>query len=127
MFICYCCVLFFNIFGLLPYGYALTAHIIITFFFAFGFNLGLIFLGFYKYKLFFFKLFIPTGVPKFLIFFFFLFDLISYLFRTFILFISILCIYLILFILELGVGFLQAYVFIVLICIYINDSVNLVH
>src|SRR5579885_673602 len=159
-----CClfifILFFNIFGLLPYGYALTAHIIITFFFAFGFNLGLIFLGFYKYKLFFFKLFIPTGVPKFLIIFIFLIELMSYLIRTFSLsirlfanimaghcllyvfssfifyffninvifgFISILCIYLILFILELGVGFLHSYVFIFLICIYINDSVNLVH
>src|SRR5579885_1459016 len=47
-----CClfifILFFNIFGLLPYGYALTAHIIITFFFAFCFYLVLFFLGFYN-------------------------------------------------------------------------------
>src|SRR5579885_1841072 len=92
-----CClfifILFFNIFGLLPYGYALTAHIIITFFFAFGFNLGLIFLGFYKYKLFFFKLFIPTGVTKFLIIFIFLIELISYFICTFFFFFFIIIVF----------------------------------
>jgi len=31
------------------------------------------------------------------------------------------------FVLELGVAFLQAYVFITLVCIYFNDSLNLAH
>lgn len=31
------------------------------------------------------------------------------------------------FALELGVAFLQAYVFITLVCIYFNDSLNLAH
>ena len=31
------------------------------------------------------------------------------------------------FVLELGVAFLQAYVFITLVCIYFNDSLNLSH
>jgi F0F1-type ATP synthase membrane subunit a len=32
-----------------------------------------------------------------------------------------------LFLLELGVAFLQAYVFVTLTCIYFNDSLNLSH
>lgn len=153
-------ILFFNIYGLLPFGYSITAHIIITFFFSFGFNFGLIILGFYKHGIYFFKLFIPTGVPGFLIMFIFLVEIMSYLIRTFSLSIrlfanimaghcllyvfssfifyffnmniflgslSILFIYLFLFVLELGVCFLQAYVFVILLCIYINDSLNLVH
>ena len=31
------------------------------------------------------------------------------------------------FILEIGVAFLQAYVFVTLVCIYFNDSLNLSH
>jgi len=143
-----------------PFGFTLTAHISLTFFFAFSVNLGLIILGVFKHGINFFNLFIAVGVSKVLMVFIFFIELISYLIRTFslsirlfanmmaghcllyvfslfvfyffnvsFLFSSLVVIifYVLLYILELCICFLQAYVFVILICIYINDSLFITH
>jgi F-type H+-transporting ATPase subunit a len=47
-------VLTLNIVGLLPFGFTVTSHIIVTFFLALAFNLSFFILGFQKHVLIFF-------------------------------------------------------------------------
>lgn len=72
-----------NLLGLTPFGFTPTSHIIVTFLFAFSFNLGILFLGLQLHKLRFFSLFVPSGVPKALLPLIVVIELISYLIRTF--------------------------------------------
>ena len=68
---------------MLPFGFTVTAHIFLPIFLSFSFNLGFFLLGILNYKHKFFKLFIPKGVPFFLIFFVAFIEFISYLVRPF--------------------------------------------
>jgi F-type H+-transporting ATPase subunit a len=72
-----------NLLGLTPFGFTSTSHIIVTFLFAFSFNLGILFLGLQLHKLHFFSLFVPSGVPKVLLPLIVVIEVISYLIRTF--------------------------------------------
>jgi ATP synthase subunit 6 len=142
---------------MLPFGYTITAHFIVTFFLSFIINLGLIIYGFYLHKFNFLKLFDPEGTPSLLRPLIIVIEVISYLIRTFslsirlfanmmaghcllfvissfaiiclskfsiIMFIPFIFIYIAIFILEFCIAFLQAYVFTILVCIYLKDSLQ---
>lgn len=150
-------VLFCNLLGMLPFGFTLTAHISLTFYIAFSFNLGFIILGFYKSGLSFLNLFVPSGTPKGLLPLIVVIEVVSYLMRTLSLSVRlfanmmaghcllyvissfvfsilnslgilalfpIILVYIAIFILEFSIAVLQAYVFCILLCIYLNDSLH---
>jgi len=149
-----------NLIGLFPFGFTVTSHIIVTFFLAFSFNLGFLFLGFEKHGIWFLKLFVPQGVPLVLLPLLIVIEVISYTIRTFSLslrlfanmmaghtllqilsgfilslggligFLSVFAIlpFLLVFavtLLEVAIAFIQAYVFTILLFIYVGDSLNL--
>jgi ATP synthase subunit 6 len=148
-----------NLIGLLPYGFTITGHIILTFQIAFSVFIGITIIGFYNNKLQFLNLFVPSGVPTILIPFLVIIEFVSYLIRPFslsirlfanmlaghtllniisvftfnvfknIVLLSILPILFILFIvvLEFSIAFVQAYIFSILVCIYLNDVYNVSH
>jgi ATP synthase subunit 6 len=149
--------LFSNLLGMLPFGFTVTAHLSVTFFFALSFNLGLIFLGFQLHGLKFLKLFVPKGTPKLLLPLIVCIEVVSYLIRSFSLSIRLFAnmmaghcllfvissfvfgliasfgvltlvpislVYLAVFVLEFAIAFLQAYVFTILMVIYLNDSLH---
>lgn len=153
-------VLSLNLIGLLPFGFTVTSHIIVTFFLAFSFNLSFFILGFQKHGLYFLKLFVPSGVPKVLLPLIVVIEVVSYFIRTFSLslrlfanmmaghtllqilsgfvlalggvvgllsFFSVVPFFLVLAVtaLEIAIAFIQAYVFTILLFIYLNDSLNL--
>jgi F-type H+-transporting ATPase subunit a len=60
-------ILFANILGLLPYAFTVTSHIIITVALALLVFLTVIVYGFWKHGLHFFKLFVPSGVPMYIL------------------------------------------------------------
>jgi ATP synthase subunit 6 len=149
-----------NLVGLLPFGYAITSHILFTFFLGFSLLIGITILIWQEKKKEMIQLFLPKGVPSFLVPFLFVIELISYLFRTVSLsvrlfanmmaghallhiltnfgvvississplrffFIFPLVIVALITFLELGIALLQAYVFTVLLAIYLNDVYSL--
>lgn len=149
-----------NLVGLLPFGYAITSHILFTFFLGFSLLIGITILIWQEKKREMIQLFLPKGVPSFLVPFLFVIELISYLFRTVSLsvrlfanmmaghallhiltnfgvvisslssplrffFIFPLMIVALITFLELGIALLQAYVFTVLLAIYLNDVYSL--
>ena len=151
-------ILFSNILGLIPFGFTVTSHIIVTFLLSLSINLGVTFIGFKLHGLKFLKLFAPDGAPIFLLPLIIIIEIVSYILRTFSLSIRlfanmmaghtllfIICSFILLFlnsqffifgiipfillimimILEIGIAFLQAYVFTILVSIYLNDSINL--
>jgi F-type H+-transporting ATPase subunit a len=152
-------VLFANILGLLPYSFTVTSHIIITAALALLVFFTVIVYGFWKNGLRFLKLFVPSGVPVYILPFIVAIEILSFLSRpishsvrlfanmlaghitlkvfggfvTMIAGIGIagwfgaalpLVMIVILTALELLVAFLQAYVFAILTCIYLNDAIH---
>ncbi|HEV3183968.1 MAG TPA: F0F1 ATP synthase subunit A [Xanthobacteraceae bacterium] len=152
-------VLFANILGLLPYSFTVTSHIIITAALALLVFFTVIIYGFRKNGLRFLKLFVPSGVPVYILPFIVAIEILSFLSRpishsvrlfanmlaghitlkvfggfvTMIAGIGIagwfgaalpLVMIVILTALELLVAFLQAYVFAILTCIYLNDAIH---
>lgn len=150
-------ILFSNLFGLIPFGFTTTSHIMITLSLAFMFNFGFMILGFHLHGFHFLNLFVPSGAPKALLPLIITIEIVSYLIRTISLsvrlfanmlaghtllfimssfvmafinsgflilslipFLIILAVY----ILELGIAFIQAYVFLILLVIYLNDSLH---
>jgi len=149
-----------NLIGLMPFGFTVTAHLVVTFTLALSFNLGFIFLALqlHKYKI--YKLFVPSGVPYVLLPLIVVIEIVSYSIRTFSLslrlfanmmaghtliqilsgfvltlgsivgFLSYFAVlpFILVFavtLLEVAIALIQAYVFTVLLCIYLNDSLNL--
>jgi F-type H+-transporting ATPase subunit a len=151
-------ILFSNLIGLMPFGFTVTGHIIVTGTLALAFNLAWIFLGFGLHGLGFLRLFVPSGISsKGLLAIIVVIELISYTIRTFSLsvrlfanmmaghtllhilssfgvsftkmkyfFIAFIPFILVLgiLLLEFGIALLQAYVFVILLCIYLNDSLH---
>lgn len=149
-------ILVLNLFSLLPFGFAVTSHLIWTLYFSLSICLGIFFVGIFNHGLKFLKLFVPE-VPLALYPLMIGIEILSYIIRSFSLairlsaniiaghtlvhilaqFVLVLCSmrklivllpYMLLFsifVLELGVACLQAYIFITLICMYLNDSVHL--
>ena len=152
-------VLFANILGLLPYSFTVTSHIIVTAALALLVFFTVIVYGFYKNGLRFFKLFVPSGVPIYILPLIVLIEVMSFLSRpishsvrlfanmlaghitlkVFAGFVTMLgaagllgwlgaALPLVMIValtaLELLVAFLQAYVFAILTCIYLNDAIH---
>jgi len=141
-----------NLLGMLPYSFTVTSHIIVTFALAFFIFIGVTVVGFAKHGISYLKLFVPSGVPIFLLPLIIVIEVISYLSRPvslsvrlfanmmaghtmlkvfggFVVSLGILGGWLPLGLtgLELLVAFIQAYVFAILTCIYLNDALNLHH
>ena len=149
-------ILILNFISLLPFGFAVTSHIIWTVYFSLSICLGVFILGILKHKIYFFKLFVPE-VPLFLYPMMIILEIFSYIIRSFSLairlsanilaghtlvhiiasFVSYLCsvktflviipllLLFAIFVLEFGVAFLQAYIFVTLTSIYINEALLL--
>ena len=148
-----------NIIGLIPYTFAVTAQIIITVSLALLVFLTVIVYGLWKNGLRFFKLFMPSGAPWYILPLLIPIEILSFLTRpvshSLRLFANILAGHITLKVfagfvamlsafgvlgwigailpfgmtvaltaLELLVGFLQAYVFAILTCIYLNDAIH---
>ena len=149
-------VLFCNMFGMIPYTFTVTSHIIVTFVLAAFIFIGVTIVGFIKHGFGYLKLFVPSGVPVVLLPLIVIIEIISYLsrpvslsvrlfanmmaghtmmkvFGSFVISLGIIGGWLPLSFsvaltgLEILVAFLQAYVFAILTCIYLNDPLNLHH
>ena len=149
-------VLFCNMLGMLPYSFTVTSHIIVTFALAAIIFVGVTIIGFVNHGVGYLKLFIPSGVPLFLLPLIVVIEIISYLARpvslSVRLFANMMAGHTMLkvfggFVISLGIiggwlplsftvaltgleiliAFLQAYVFAILTCIYLNDALNLNH
>ena len=149
-------ILFCNLLGLVPYAFTPTSHIIVTFAMAATVFIGVTIIGFAKHGAHFVSFFVPKGVPFVLLLLLVPIEVISYFVRPFSLsirlfanmlaghtmlkvfggFVVMLGIYAgwapLAFIvaftgLELLIAFLQAYVFAILTCLYLNDAIHLSH
>ncbi len=146
-------ILFGNLLGLLPYSFTFTSHIIVTFALAMFIFLLVTLVGIFIHGFKFLNLFVPKGVPMVMLPLMVPIEIISYLSRpislSIRLFANMMAGHTMLkvfagFIFSLGVfgvaplivdvaltafevlvAFLQAYVFTVLTCLYLNDAINL--
>ncbi len=149
-------VLFLNVLGLMPYSFTVTSHIIVTFAMAAFIFLGVTVIGFIKHGAGFLNFFVPKGVPIILLPLLVVIEVISYLTRPVSLSVRLFAnmmaghtmlkvfggfvvalgliggwaplAFMVAFTgLELLVAFLQAYVFAILTCIYLNDALHMHH
>ena len=74
-------VLFCNMFGMIPYAFTVTSHIIVTFVLAAVIFIGVTIIGFIKHGLGYLKLFVQSGVPMVLLPLIVIIEIISYLRR----------------------------------------------
>jgi len=144
-----------NMLGLIPYSFTVTSHIIVTFALAALVFVVVTAIGFARHGFGYLKLFVPEGVPVWLMPLIVPIELISYLIRPislsvrlfanmmaghtmlkvfagFVVSLGIFGFAPLLFTiaftgLEVVVAFLQAFIFTVLTCIYLNDAVNMHH
>jgi len=146
-------ILFGNLLGLLPYSFTFTSHIIVTAVMALVVFVGVTLVGIAKHGLHFFSFFVPSGVPKAMVPIMIPIEVVSYLSRPVSLSIRLfanmmaghtmmkvfagfvftlgvagaapLLMDVVLTGFEVLVAFLQAYVFTVLTCLYLNDALHL--
>lgn len=147
-------VLFANLLGMTPYSFTTTSHIIVTFALALAIFLGVTALGFIRHGLHFFKFFVPEGLPLWMAPLMVMIEVISYLARPVTLsvrlaanmmaghtmlkviasFILMLgwqfgwlpfAFLLLLTGLEIFVAALQAYIFTILVCVYLSDAIHM--
>ena len=145
--------LFGNMLGMLPYSFTFTSHIIVTFVLAMFIFLLVTLLGIFIHGFKFFGLFVPKGVPMIMLPLMIPIEIISYLSRPISLSVRLfanmmaghtmlkifagfivplgifgvapLIVDVALTALEVLIAFLQAYVFTILTCIYLNEAINL--
>src|SRR5580693_9566493 len=149
-----------NIVGVIPYNFTIASHLIVTFALAMMVFLTVLIYGFYKNGLKFFKLFVPSGIPIFILPLVVFIEVFSFFLRpvshsvrlfanmlaghialkVFAGFVAMLgfslgaigwiggiaplALTVALTALELLVACLQAYVFAILTCIYLNDAIH---
>ena len=147
-------ILFGNMLGMIPYSFTFTSHIIVTFAMALAVFIGVTVLGFIKHGFHFFSFFVPPGVSVVLWPLMIPIEIISYLSRPISLSVRLFAnltaghtmlkvfagfvvsmgviggvlpfaFVVALTGLELLIAFLQAYVFTILTCFYINDALHL--
>jgi len=145
-----------NMLGMIPYSFTPTSHIIVTFAIAAVVFIGVTVIGFVRHGFHYFSLFVPKGVPMVLVPLMVAIEVISYLTRPISLsvrlFANMLAGHTMLkifggFVIGLGIvggwaplvfivaliglefliAFLQAFVFAILTCLYLNDALNLEH
>lgn len=142
-----------NLLGMIPYSFTYTSHIVVTFGMAFVVFLGVTLIGFMKHGFGFFGFFLPHGVPWYLAPLIIPIEVLSYLSRpislSLRLFANMTAGHTMLkvfagFVFVLGLGgvaplfmvialtglefliaFLQAYVFAILTCVYLNDALHM--
>tara|TARA_B100001123_G_C15344376_1_gene1036364 strand:+ start:9298 stop:10041 length:744 start_codon:yes stop_codon:yes gene_type:complete len=142
-----------NMVGMIPYSFTFTSHIIVTFALATVVFIGVTILGFIKHKMHFFSFFVIPGLPIYMLPLLIPIEIISYLsrpislsvrlfanmlaghtllkvFAGFVVSLGIAGVFPLAFIvaltgLEILIAFLQAYVFAILTCLYINDALHL--
>jgi F-type H+-transporting ATPase subunit a len=149
-------ILFCNLMGMIPFTFTVTSHIIVTFAMALVVFIGVTIIGFSRHGLHYLKLFVPAGVPMALLPLLVVIEVLSYLIRpvslSVRLFANMTAGHTMLFVfgwfvvmlgvlggwaplvfvvaltgLEFGIAILQAYVFTILTCIYLNDAVHMHH
>jgi F-type H+-transporting ATPase subunit a len=149
-------ILFCNLLGMIPFTFTVTSHIIVTFALALVVFVGVTIIGFARHGLRFLGLFVPSGVPLALLPVLVPIEVISYFVRPISLSVRLFANMMaghtmlkvfagfviglgvaggwapLLFIvaltgLEIGIAILQAYVFTILTCLYLNDAVHLHH
>jgi F-type H+-transporting ATPase subunit a len=149
-------ILFCNLIGMIPFTFTVTSHIIVTFAMALVVFIGVTIIGFARHGLHFLKFFVPAGVPMALLPLLVVIEVLSYLIRPvslsvrlfanmtaghtmlkvfggFVVMLGILggwaplAFVVALTGLEFGIAVLQAYVFTILTCIYLNDAVHMHH
>ncbi len=149
-------ILFGNILGMVPYNFTYTSHIIVTFGLAGFIFLAVTLIGIAKHGLSFLKFFVPSGVPYALLPILIPIEVISYfvrpislslrlfanmmaghtmlkVFASFIVLLGFiggwapLLLVIILTGFEIMIAVLQAYVFTILCCLYLNDALHLHH
>jgi F-type H+-transporting ATPase subunit a len=149
-----------NVVGIIPYAFTVSSHLIVTAALALLVFFIVLFYGLYKNGLKFFKLFVPAGVPIYILPLVVTIEIISFFFvkpvshslrlfanmlaghialKVFASFVGMLgtlgligwigaifplALTVALTALELLVAFLQAYVFAILTCIYLNDAIH---
>ena len=149
-----------NMIGLIPYTFTVTSHIIVTVALAITVFLTVLLYGLYRHGLHFFNLFVPKGVPIYILPLIVFIEILSFVSRpishsvrlfanmlaghitlqVFASFIILMggamgaigwiggvlpfAMIVILIALETLVAFLQAYVFAILTCIYLNDAIH---
>jgi F-type H+-transporting ATPase subunit a len=149
-----------NLVGVIPYAFTVSSHIIITAALALLVFFTVLIYGFYKNGMKFFKIFVPSGIPIFILPLVVFIEIFSFLLRpvshsvrlfanmlaghialkVFAGFVALLGVSLgalgwvggvaplaltiAIYALEILVAFLQAYVFAILTCIYLNDAIH---
>jgi F-type H+-transporting ATPase subunit a len=145
-----------NVVGLIPYAFTVTSHIIVTLALALFVFIGATIIGFMRNGFGYLKLFVPSGVPPVLLPLVVVIEIVSYFIRPFSLSIRLfanmmaghmmlkvmagfvvmlgvaagwlpLIAMVALYALELLVAVLQAYVFALLTCMYLNDALHVDH
>ncbi len=142
-----------NLFGMMPYGFTFTSHIIVTFTMAMVVFLGVTVIALIKHKLRFFTFFMPPGVPLIMAPLLVPIEIISYLsrplslsvrlfanmlaghtllkvFAGFVVALGLFGVFPLAFVvvltgLEIVIALLQAFVFTILTCLYLNDALHL--
>ena len=146
-------IFFGNMLGMLPYSFTFTSHIIVTFSMAFAVFLGVTVIAFLKHGAGFFGFFLPHGVPWYMAWLIIPIEVLSYftrpvslslrlfanmtaghtmlkVFAGFIVGLGVLGVVPLALVvaltgLEFIIAFLQAYVFAILTCVYLNDALHL--
>jgi len=146
-------VLFGNLIGMVPYSFTFTSHIAVTFALAAFIFIGVTIIALARHGWHFFSFFAPKGMPAALLLLLVPIEIISYLIRPLTLSIRLfanmmaghtmlvifagfvvamglfgilpLALNIFFILLELLVAVLQAYVFTILTCIYLNDAIHL--
>lgn len=145
-----------NLLGMLPYGFTITSHIIVTAFLGVFVFLVVTVMGFVNHGLHFLSLFAPSGVPKVMYLILIPIEIISFLSRPITLAVRLcanmtaghtvlkvfamfsvmmgaamglapMLLNALLVALELLVAVLQAYIFTILTCVYLKDAIELHH
>ena len=146
-------VLFGNLLGMMPYSFTFTSHIVVTFTMALFVFIGVTIIALVKHKMHFFTFFMPPGVPMYMAPLLIPIEIISYLsrpislsvrlfanmlaghtllkvFAGFVISLGLAGIAPLVFVvaltgLEFVIAFLQAFVFAILTCLYLNDALHL--
>lgn len=142
-----------NLLGMVPYGFTFTSHIIVTFTMAMVVFVGVTVIALIKHKLRFFTFFMPPGVPLIMAPLLVPIEIISYLsrplslsvrlfanmlaghtllkvFAGFVVTLGLFGVFPLAFVialtaLEIVIAMLQAFVFTILTCLYLNDALHL--
>ena len=147
-------ILFCNLLGMIPYSFTVTSHIIVTFALAAVIFLGVTLLAIFKHGTHFLAFFLPKGTPWWMAPMMYFIELFSYLARPislsvrlaanmmaghtmlkviagFVVMLGVaggwapLALLIGLTGFEVGIAILQAYIFTVLTCVYLNDALHL--